>query len=161
MDKIGSNKKNMVKVEWSFSLFILLRPHSVVAHSRYKSTSIKQGQISLAWRQPRMWEKSDSHLVTLRLKPNQQQLPMRHCSRLPLKSMSWFQPADDAGIQSATDNARIQLAADNARIQLATDNAGTLPAFQLKSRFLGYSESLSKHLLRRHNAADTTTSLSI
>ena len=43
----------------------------------------------------------------------------------------------------------------------AADDAGRLPASQLKSPFQGYSESLSKHLLRRHNAADTTTSLSI
>ena len=99
--------------------------------------------ISLVWRQPRVWEKSDSPLVTLRPKPNQQQLPMRHCSRLPLKPTSWFQPADDAGIQPAADE------------------AGILPAFQLKSPFQDYLESLSKQFLKRHNAAYTTTSLSI
>ena len=50
-------------------------------------------------------------------KPYQQLLPMRHCSRLPLKLTSWFQSAD------------------NTRILPATDNAGTLPASQLKSPF--------------------------
>ena len=42
----------------------------------------------------------------------------------------------------------------------AADDTGRLSASQLKSPFQGYSESLSKHLLERHNAADTTTSLS-
>ena len=88
------------------SKLILLRPHSVVAHSRYKSSRIKPGQISLAGRQPRVREKSDSPLVTLRPKPNKQQLPMRHCSRFPLKPTSWFQTANDAGIQPAADDAR-------------------------------------------------------
>ena len=43
----------------------------------------------------------------------------------------------------------------------AADDAGRFPASQLKSPFQGYSESHSKHFLRRHNAANTTTSLSI
>ena len=61
MDKIGYNKKHMVKVnEVShyyiviISKVILLSPHSVVAHSRYKRSSIKPGQISLTRRQPRV-----------------------------------------------------------------------------------------------------------
>ena len=37
-----------------------------------------------------------------------------------------------------------------------TNDAGRLPASQLKSPFQDYSESLSKHLLRRHNPADTS-----
>ena len=81
--------------------------------------------ISLAGRQPRVWEKSNSPLVTLRPKPNQQQLPMRHCSRFPLKMTSWFQPADNAGIWPVADNAR------------------TLPASQFKSPFHNYPETPS------------------
>ena len=59
------------------SKVILLRPHSVVAHVRYKRSSIKSGQISLARRQPRTREKSDYPLVVLRPKANQQQLSTR------------------------------------------------------------------------------------
>ena len=46
MDKIGSNIKHMVEVEYNIVIIsnvILRRPHSVVAQSRYKSSSIKPG----------------------------------------------------------------------------------------------------------------------
>ena len=70
------------------SKLILLRPHRVVVHGRHKSSGIETVESVSAGRQPRVWEKSDSPLITLRPKPCQQQLPMRHCSRLFLKSTS-------------------------------------------------------------------------
>ena len=84
-----------------------------------------------------LWKKSDSPLVTLWPKPYQQQLPMRQCWRFPLKSTSWFQPADDAGIQPAVDDAE------------------TLPTFQLKSPFQGYLKSLFKPLQTRLSASQS------
>ena len=150
MDKMCSNKKYLVEVEWSLPLLffmisklILLRPNWAITHCRHKSGGIETIRLALAGRQPSAWDESDSRLVTLRPTPYQQQLPMRHCSRLPLKPTPWFLPADDAGILPAADD------------------AGTLPASQLKSPFQGYSKSLFKHLLRRHNATVPTTSLSI
>ena len=65
------------------SKLIQHRPHSVVAQGRYKSSGIKSGQVSCAGGQPRVWEKPDSLLVILRLKPNQQQLPMRTAQGFP------------------------------------------------------------------------------
>ena len=84
--------------------FILLRPHRVVTNRRHKSSGIKTVELALGWTPVKgvrgililPWS-------TLRLKPYQQQLPMRHCSGLPLKLTSWFQPADDTGILPAID----------------------------------------------------------
>ena len=96
MDKIGNNKKHMVKVEWSFSLLllviiskvILFRPHSVVAHSRYKSSGIKTGQISLAGRQREKSRFSPGRFTT---EARSAAAAHEDCSRLPLKPTSIFQ----------------------------------------------------------------------
>ena len=63
------------------SKLILLIPHSVVAHRSYKSSSIKPVRVSVGWT-------SVKGVGEIRFypgpKPNQQQMPMRHCSRLSL-----------------------------------------------------------------------------
>ena len=80
------------------------------------------------------------------------------CERNQILSWSFY----DWSLISSGCPRRLLKVSPKADVLIPTaDDTGRLPASQLKRPFQGYSESLSKQLLRRHNAADTTTSLSI
>ena len=76
------------------------------------------------------------------------------CGRKQILPWSFY---DRSLISSSCPRGLLKISSKADVLIPAADDTGRVPASQLKSPFQDYSESLSKHLLRQHNAADTTT----